>query len=133
VHALATVDLLASLGVVLAWMRKSYVHTVERWVMIAEWVAAAFFLLNYTFRLLRAGLAPGAAASLQARALCNTQLGSNDAPLTTRAPSFLSPQGFVDLLTAIPLALQGGPYSTWMSFSFCARPECACTLALLQG
>ena len=67
VHALHSVDLLASLAVVLAWMRKSYVHRVEGWVMVAEWVAAAFFLLNYTLRLLRAGLAPSAAASLEAR------------------------------------------------------------------
>jgi hypothetical protein len=67
VHALHSVDLLASLGCVLAWMRKSYVHRVERWVMIAEWAAASFFLLNYVMRLLRAGLAPTAAASLQAR------------------------------------------------------------------
>ena len=65
-HALHSVDLLASLGVVLAWMRKSYVHRVERGVMIAEWVAAAFFLLNYTLRVLRAGLVPSAAASVQA-------------------------------------------------------------------
>jgi hypothetical protein len=35
--------------------------------MIAEWAAASFFLLNYVMRLLRAGLAPTAAASLQAR------------------------------------------------------------------
>jgi hypothetical protein len=49
------------------WMRKSYVHVVERWAMVAEWAMCAFFLLNYTFRLLRAGLAPSAAASLQAR------------------------------------------------------------------
>ena len=66
IHALHSVDMLASLGCVLAWMRKSYVHHVERWVMIAEWAAAAFFLLNYVMRLLRAGLAPTAAASLQA-------------------------------------------------------------------
>ena len=66
VHALHSVDMLASLGCVLAWMRKSYVHRVEHWVMIAEWVAAAFFLLNYVMRLLRAGLAPAAAASIQA-------------------------------------------------------------------
>ena len=96
VHALHSLDLLASLAVVVLWMRKSYVHAVEGWVMMAEWAMCAFFLVNYTLRLLRAGLAPSAAASLQ---------------------------GFVDLLTAIPLALQGGPYSTWISFSFRARPR----------
>jgi hypothetical protein len=95
VHALHSADLLASLAVVLAWMRKSYVHVVEPRICVAEWAAAAFFLGNYTLRLLRAGLAPSAA---------------------------LSAQGFVDLLTAIPLALQGGPYATWVSFSFRASP-----------
>ncbi len=68
VHALHSVDLLASLAVVVLWMRKSYVHVVERWVMTAEWALCAFFLVNYTLRLLRAGLAPSAAASAQVRA-----------------------------------------------------------------
>ncbi len=70
VHGLHSVDLLCSLAVVVFWMRKSYVHTVERGVMIAEWVMCAFFLVNYTLRLLRAGLAPSAAASFQARKPC---------------------------------------------------------------
>ena len=74
VHALHSVDMLTSLGCVLAWMRKSYVHRVEHWVMVAEWVAAAFFLLNYVMRLLRAGLAPTAAASIQA-CFCHAAAG----------------------------------------------------------
>jgi hypothetical protein len=67
VHGLHTVDLLCSLAVVVFWMRKSYVHKVERSVMVTEWAMCAFFLVNYALRLLRAGLAPSSAVSFQAR------------------------------------------------------------------
>ena len=66
-HGLHTVDLLCSLAVVVFWMRKSYVHKVERSVMVTEWAMCAFFLVNYALRLLRAGLAPSSAVSFQAR------------------------------------------------------------------
>ena len=91
VHGLHTADLICSLATVVLWLRKSYMRAVERWVCVTEWCLCAFFLTNYVLRLLRAGLAPGAAASVQS---------------------------LVDVLTAIPLALQGGPYSTWVSFTF---------------
>lgn len=91
VHGLHSADLVCSLVVVILWLRKTYMRSVEHWVCVTEWCLCAFFLTNYMLRLLRAGLAPGAAGSVQS---------------------------LVDVLTAIPLALQGGPYSTWISFTF---------------
>ena len=91
VHGLASVDLVCSLLVVVLWVKKSYAKAVASWVLATEMFCASFFLLNYCLRLLRAGLAPRAAAS---------------------------GRGFVDLLTAVPLALQGGPYGSWLSLSF---------------
>ena len=68
VHALHTVDLLCSLTVTALWIRKSYVHRIEPTVQKVELAMFAFFIVNYALRLLRAGLAPSAAMSVQVRA-----------------------------------------------------------------